>query len=167
MSYLIFGRPSYELGDRRTAKSRRGAASSVLGVAARRWGHLPVRDAGHAPGHGALSREVGLDYLSITQAGDFGVARDHWRARAERTRRWRSVGTRARTSSSSWSSDRARSRSRASSRAPGLEVALNDNYNVQGFWEDRFLRSGITGSATSAGQANRVIGVFIFRDWGY
>lgn len=50
-----------------------------------------------------------------------------------------------------------------------VEVALTDNYNVEGFWEDRFLRSGSTGlRATSSLLADRhIVGVFLFREWGY
>ena len=47
-----------------------------------------------------------------------------------------------------------------------VEVALNDNYNVQGFWEDRFLRSGFSGFGQLVPNL-QVVGVFIFREWGY
>ena len=48
-----------------------------------------------------------------------------------------------------------------------VEVALTDEYNVQGFWEDRFLRSRVGGFGDLGIQASQVVGVFIFRNWGY
>ncbi|MCG6957483.1 MAG: translocation/assembly module TamB, partial [Gemmatimonadetes bacterium] len=165
VSYLIFGRPSYELATGE-AKLAQGAASSVLGAAASAGvtylsGTLASRIGT------ALSREVGLDYVSITQAGDYGVASGSLAGSAltstqvEVGRYWGDnvffvlvFRPRPEPQQSIFAGARA-------------EVALNDNYNVQGFWEDRFLRSGITGFGDLAGQASRVIGLFIFRDWGY
>lgn len=51
-----------------------------------------------------------------------------------------------------------------------VEVALTDNYNVEGFWEDRFLRSGsngLRGASALLADDNRIVGLFLFREWGY
>jgi hypothetical protein len=47
-----------------------------------------------------------------------------------------------------------------------VEIALSDDYSAQGFWEDRFLRSGVGGFG-GAIDPEEVWGVFIFREWGY
>jgi hypothetical protein len=49
-----------------------------------------------------------------------------------------------------------------------VEWALTDDYNVEGFFEDRFLRSGAAGFALPGLlDNNRVMGLFVFREWGY
>ena len=44
--------------------------------------------------------------------------------------------------------------------------ALSDNFTAEGFVEDRFLRNESFGLRESA-LADRVLGVFVFREWGY
>jgi hypothetical protein len=50
-----------------------------------------------------------------------------------------------------------------------VEWALSDDYNIEGFFEDRFLRSGSQLLGASAGIVDntRILGVFFFREWGY
>ena len=48
-----------------------------------------------------------------------------------------------------------------------LEYAFSDDYVVQGFFEDRFLRSGSAGLGSLGIPQAQVVGVFIFREWGY
>lgn len=157
VSYLIFGRPSYELANAQSGGlvgSARGAGVTFLsGTLATQLGS-------------ALSQRIGLDYLSITQAGDYGVTSISGNPLA---------GTQVEvgqylsenvffilvfrpkpepgTGQSFFGGAR-------------VEVALNDAYNVQGFWEDRFLRSGFSGFG-QLGPTSQVVGVFIFREWGY
>lgn len=165
VSYLIFGRPSYALATGQE-KFAQGAAGSVLGAAASAGvtylsGTLATRLGS------ALSRQVGIDYLSITQAGDFGVATGSLAGSALDNTQVE-VGQ-------YWGDNvffvlvfRPRPQPQQSVFAGArVEVALNDSYSFQSFWEDRFLRSGVTGFGDLAGQASRVVGVFIFRDWGY
>ena len=49
-----------------------------------------------------------------------------------------------------------------------VEWALTDDYNIEGFLEDRFLRSGSAAlGATGLLDTQRIVGVFFFREWGY
>ncbi|MDG2283392.1 MAG: hypothetical protein P8L45_09735, partial [Longimicrobiales bacterium] len=48
-----------------------------------------------------------------------------------------------------------------------VEWALTDNYNVEGFLEDRSLRSGSLSLGVSSLKNDRIWGVFFFREWGY
>jgi hypothetical protein len=47
-----------------------------------------------------------------------------------------------------------------------IEWALSDDYTVEGFFEDRFLRGGGGGFARFGVPPPKVVGVFIFREWG-
>lgn len=164
VSYLIFGRPSYELATGEEAVLA-GAAGSFVGAAAGAGvtflsGTLATRLGA------ALSQQWGLDYLSITQAGDYGVA-------SMRSNPLQG----AQVEVGEYLTDnlffilvfRPKPEPGTGQKFFGgarVEVALNDDYNVQGFWEDRFLRSGLA----SFGQlvpAQQVVGIFIFREWGY
>jgi autotransporter translocation and assembly factor TamB len=165
VSYLIFGRPSYELASGQQAfLGVGGAAGSVVGAATGATvtylsGTLATRLGT------ALSRQIGLDYLSITQAGDFGVANitSGNPLSGAQVEVGQYVGGvffvvvfRPKPESGQDFLGGAR-----------VDVPLSQDYNVQGFWEDRFLRSGVQGFGDLGLQASRVWGVFIFRDWGY
>jgi hypothetical protein len=164
VSYLIFGRPSYELASGQEAFLR-GAAGSVVGAATGAGvtylsGTLATRLGA------ALSRQIGLDYLSITQAGDFGVAsiQSGNPLSGAQVEVGQYLGEdvffvlvfRPKPESGQDFIGGAR-----------MDVALSQDYNAQGFWEDRFLRSGVQGFGDLGFQASRVVGVFIFREWGY
>lgn len=158
VSYLVFGRPSYELATGQEALLRGAAGSGVTfvtGTIAARLG-------------AALSQQIGIDYLTITQGGDFGVASGTVGGSLAGTQV--EVGQYLgedvfvvlifrpltnQTTGQGWFG------------GARVEWALTDDYNVQGFWEDRFLRSGLGGFGDLAVQASQVIGVFIFREWGY
>ena len=156
VSYLIFGRPSYELatGQQALVGAAAGAGVTYLG------GTLASRLGA------ALSQGIGLDYLSITQAGDFGVASISGNPLA---------GTLVEVGQ--YLTDniffilvfRPKPEPGTGQTVFGgarMEVALTDDYNVQGFWEDRYLRNGVSGFGQNV-LTSQVIGVFIFREWGY
>jgi autotransporter translocation and assembly factor TamB len=166
VSYLIFGRPSYELATGQEAWLS-GAAGSFVGAASEAGvsylsGTLAARLGA------ALSQQIGLDYLSISQAGDFGVVSGSLGSSLAGTQI--EVGQylgervffvlifRPLTGQTSGQNFFGGAR---------LEVALTDNYNFQAFWEDRFLRSRVGGFGDLGIQASQVIGVFVFREWGY
>ncbi|MDP2957435.1 MAG: translocation/assembly module TamB domain-containing protein [Longimicrobiales bacterium] len=162
VSYLIFGRPSYELATGQEAWLA-GAAGSFAGAGVTYLsGTLAARLGA------ALSQQIGLDYLSITQGGDFGVASGSLGGSLAGTQV--EVGQylgqnvfvvlifRPLTGQSTGQGLFGGAR---------VEVALTDEYNVQGFWEDRFLRSRVGGFGDLGIQASQVKGVFIFREWGY
>ncbi len=50
-----------------------------------------------------------------------------------------------------------------------VEWALTDDYNSEFFFEDRFLRSStqLLGSSSGLLENQRVLGVLLFREWGY
>ncbi len=166
VSYLIFGRPSYELATGQEAWLS-GPAGSFVGAAGEAGvsylsGTLAARLGS------VLSQQIGLDYLSISQAGDFGVVSGSLGGSLAGTQI--EVGQylgervffvlifRPLTGQTSGQSFFGGAR---------LEVALTDNYNFQAFWEDRFLRSRVGGFGDLGIQASQVVGVFVFREWGY
>jgi autotransporter translocation and assembly factor TamB len=166
VSYLIFGRPSYELATGQEAWLT-GAAGSFVGAASEAGvsylsGTLAARLGS------VLSQQIGLDYLSISQAGDFGVVSGSLGGSLAGTQV--EVGQylgervffvlifRPLTGQTTGQSFFGGAR---------VEVALTDDYNVQAFWEDRFLRSRVGGFGDLGIQASQVVGVFVFREWGY
>ena len=48
-----------------------------------------------------------------------------------------------------------------------VEWSLTDNMSVEGFIEDRFLRSGTGGLGSTGLDGDRVVGFLVIRDWGY
>jgi hypothetical protein len=48
-----------------------------------------------------------------------------------------------------------------------VEWSLTDNTFVEGFVEDRFLRSGTGGLGVTGLDGDRVLGVLVIREWGY
>ncbi|MHB1192751.1 MAG: translocation/assembly module TamB domain-containing protein [Longimicrobiales bacterium] len=166
VSYLIFGRPSYELATGQEAWLS-GAAGSFVGAASEAGvsflsGTLAARLGS------VLSQQIGLDYLAISQAGDFGVVSGSLGGSLAGTQIevGQYLGERVffvlifrplsgQTSGQSFFG------------GARVEVALTDNYNVQAFWEDRFLRSRVGGFGDLGIQASQVVGVFVFREWGY
>jgi hypothetical protein len=162
VSYLIFGRPSYELATGQGAFLQ-GAAGSFAGAGVSYLsGTLATRLGA------ALSQQIGIDYLSISQAGDFGVLSGSLAGSLAGTQV--EVGQYIgediffvlvfRPLSGQSTGQKFFGGARA-------EVALTDDYNVQGFWEDRFLRSRVGGFGDLGIQASPVVGIFIFREWGY
>jgi hypothetical protein len=113
-----------------------------------------------------LARQWGLDYLNITRVGDYGVVSGALES-----------SLLPQVEFGQYISDdvfvvlifRAPSdRGGAASNAFGgarVEVAMTDDYNLQAFWEDRFLRSNL-GALTQL-DPSKIVGVFIFREWGY
>ena len=44
---------------------------------------------------------------------------------------------------------------------------MTDDWFVEGFFEDRFLRSGTAGLGAAGLDGDQVLGLFLFSDWGY
>lgn len=158
VSYLIFGRPSHELASGQEAIAE--GAGDFLGT------YLTGSLASQLGT--AVAQRVGLDYLSITQAGDLQLTGGQTGSVLADTKievgQYLSedvfVVVVLRTSSRPGSSSGYFGGGR-------VEWALSDNYTVEAFMEDRFLRSR-TGSFGDLGvQTSQVLGVFIFREWGY
>jgi translocation and assembly module TamB len=168
VSYLIFGRPSYELASGREAFVG-GAAGSLAGAATGfgvTWATGTLANQLSA----AFAQQIGVDYLSITQTADLDVITG--RASGSIL-----AGTQVEVGQYIGSDiffvlvfqPVARPGDSGVERFFGgarVEIALSDDYSAQGFWEDRFLRSGVGGFG-GAIDPEEVWGVFIFREWGY
>jgi hypothetical protein len=158
VSYLIFGRPSSQLVTGQTQGGVGGVATGAAvdfaaGTLATRLGT-------------ALSQQIGLDYLNITQVGDYAVAsgavESSWLPQVEFGQYigqdvfvvliFRAPSQHAGTANDVFGGAR-------------VEVAMTDDYNFQAFWEDRFLRSNL--GALGQLDQSKILGVFIFREWGY
>jgi TamB, inner membrane protein subunit of TAM complex len=165
LSYLWFGRSSAELATGQRAFVS-GAAGGLAG-AALESGITMLSGAFTSRYGAALAQGIGVDYLTITQAGDFAFLSGNVAGALAGTQF--EVGqylgedvfivvilrplTDQRTGASFLGGAR-------------LEWTLTNDYTVEGFVEDRFLRSGTAGFG-DLGLQSRIVGVFVFREWGY
>jgi hypothetical protein len=162
ISYLVFGRPSYELG---TGEERfvQGAAGSFVGAGVA---------AGVSVGFSALSgrlgtvlaRQWGLDYFAITEAGNVGFdIGSVTQTQVELGRYLRPnlfavlafqpaqvVGSNPLTTF-----------------GVRLQYTPTRDYTLELFLEDRFLRSRALGFQDAAQRTEKILGIFLFREWGY
>lgn len=158
VSYLVFGRPAHELSSGQSAlvQGATGAGVTYLtGVAANRIG-------------AAVAQQIGVDYLSISQAGDFQAGNLGILSTALANTQ---VEIGQYINQNVFVVVVLRKPTEGASTAGWLggarvDWALSDNYNAQGFVEDRFLRSQTPGLA-ELGQNSQIVGVFIYREWGY
>ena len=161
LSYLIFGRPSYALasGETSVLQGAAGAGVSVgIGTLATQLGTV-------------VARQFGVDYFSITQAQEGGglqtasglggtfadtqievgqyVGQDLFLALILRPL----TGLGARTQT----------------QFPGarLEWRFTDTWTMEGFVEDRFAREGVSGFGELGIRLSKVVGLSVFREWGY
>jgi hypothetical protein len=161
ISYLLFGRASSELGGDPTGGGAgigqdlgAGVGTYVAGALANQVG-------------AALAQDIGVDYLAISQAGSLGdpdFARD---AQLE-------VGSylgedvfvvlvlSTPTQRGTTNEERVNP-----VRGVRVEVAVTEDWYVEGFIEDRFLRSGTAGLGVAGLDGDQVVGLFIFSEWGY
>ena len=156
VSYLVFGRSSAELATGQQAFLE-GAAGSVMTL---------VSGAVVSQIGAALAQGIGVDYLSITQAGDLalasGLANSLANAQVE-------IGQYVGPDTFIVIVFRPLSGQAAGGSFLGgarIEWSLSDDYTVEGFIEDRFLRSGSLGLGRFGGPTPKVWGVFIFREVG-
>jgi autotransporter translocation and assembly factor TamB len=166
VSYLIFGRPSYELASGQDALIQ-GAAGSLVattaGAGVTWWTGTLANQLG-----AAVAQQIGVDYLSITQAGDFGVVTGSLASTLAGTQI--EIGQYLGENVFFVLLFRPRPEpgtGRGYFGGARVEVALTEDYNVQGFWEDRFLRGRGGAFGDLPFLSTQVLGVFIFREWGY
>jgi len=164
VSYLVFGQPSGALGTQRggvgalrssgvVSSAVQGTVTFVGGVLTNQFGSAVTRDF--------------LDYISVQQSGggqSFG--RDYVADTQLELGRYVGDDVFAVAVLRLWDAG-----SQDQNTVAGLRVewALTDDYNVEGFLEDRFLRSGSLSRGASSGlvEGDRIWGVFFFREWGY
>ena len=161
VSYLIFGRPSSQLV---AGAGQGGVGSAALGATVSyATGTLATRIGT------VLSQQIGLDYFNISTLGEYGVASGAVRSSFLAGTQFevgqylgedvfvvlifRTPSEQAGASNDVFGGAR-------------VEVAMTDDYNFQAFWEDRFLRSNI-GALGQLDPSPKIVGVFIFREWGY
>lgn len=169
ISYIVFGQPSAALGGRSGAAGQLQELNAVASVG---QGTLTLLGGAFANQLGsALARElpVTLDYVSIQQlTGAQTIGRSFAANTFSQVELGRYIGDDvfAIFVLRPFATEGQDENKLAGVR---VEIALNDNYNVELFREDRFLRSGSTGLRTSSsllGQ-DEILGVFLFREWGY
>jgi autotransporter translocation and assembly factor TamB len=163
VSYLVFGRPSYA-----TASAQRNFAEDAAGMFAGAASSLAVGLFSSELGT-ILAEDVGLDYLAVTQGNDetLGI-----RALG---------GTMATTqveigqyltedifAALHWRPFSGRSGSRSSQLAAlRIESRLSDRWTLEGYWEDRFLRTPLYQVGSLGFDLEPVVGFFLYRQWGY
>lgn len=165
VSYLIFGQPSGSLGGRNGAEvgqiQRSNAVNSIGGGLVTYVGGAFANQFGTA-----IARELfSLDYFSVQQQGGTQSLGAEGQ-RDTQIELGRYVGPDAFVVMVIRPFDTGSQNAVAGVR---VEWALTDDYNVEGFFEDRFLRSGsqLLGSSNGLLENERILGVFFFREWGY
>lgn len=164
VSYLIFGQPSGALGGRSGEVGRLGGnsvvSSAVQGTVTFVGGVLTNQFGS------ALFRDY-LDYFSVQQSGGGqSLGRDYVADPQLELGRYVGDDVFAVMVLRPWDTGPQDQNTVAGLR---VEWALTDDYNVEGFLEDRFLRSGSAALGASSGllENDRIWGVFFFREWGY
>jgi hypothetical protein len=165
VSYLIFGQPSGSLGGRNGAEvgqiQRSNAVNSIGGGLVTYVGGAFANQFGTA-----IARELfSLDYFSVQQQGGTQSLGAEGQ-RDTQIELGRYVGPDAFVVMVIRPFDTGSQNAVAGVR---VEWALTDDYNVEGFFEDRFLRSGsqLLGSSNGLLENERILGVLFFREWGY
>jgi autotransporter translocation and assembly factor TamB len=157
VSYLLFGRPSYELGAGQQAALGSAAQSYGISVGV---GYVTSRVGS------ALAQQWGLDYFAITDVGnplelgavgsfkqsqiEFGkyLSQDLFLVLAFQPTQvvgsnpFGTVGTR-------------------------LEFRPSDRYAIEAFVEDRFQRSGVSGFQDLGLARRKIFGLSLFSEWGF
>jgi hypothetical protein len=166
ISYLVFGRPGAELG-----------TGSGTGLGGRFGQDIQGGLSTYATGAlfsqigAAVAQGVGIDYLAISQGdvfGDGNVARNFLNTAQFELGSYLGDDVFV-VLVLSRPSDTSSEGSAGVNFFRGLRVewALTDNVFVEGFIEDRFLRSGTGGFGVAGLDGVTILGAFLFREWGY
>jgi translocation and assembly module TamB len=162
ISYLIFGRPSYALSSGESLDLQAAVASQASQYLA----------TSIAAGIGSLvGRRIGLDYINVTQATDpvgigsaAGLTGTFAHTQIE-------LGQYLRPNLFIAVLLRPLGGLQAGSQAqiPGarMEWRFTDTWSMEGFVEDRFAREGTSGFGELGLRLSKVLGLSIFREWGY
>lgn len=159
VSYLIFGQRTSELGSSQSAIF--GQLSQNQAISTLRTGGLTWYGGALANQFGAaLAQGTGIvDYLSV-QGGLNQLGRTEFEAGRYLGRDVFVVLVFQTTADDTESANPLG--------GARVEWAPTEDYHVEAFLEDRFLRSGAAGFALPGLLDNdRVVGIFVFRDWGY
>ncbi|MCJ7629729.1 MAG: translocation/assembly module TamB, partial [Longimicrobiales bacterium] len=149
VSYLIFGLPSYALG---SGQRNAFAGSLAAGLFSSELGSL-------------LARDVGLDYLAISQDQSSNLTRTLGDAVKENTQveigQYLTENIFAALHWRPWATSQGRFA------ALRLETRFSDSWTLEGYWEDRLLRSGLWAGRDLGLNLDKVFGFFLYRQWGY
>jgi hypothetical protein len=159
VSYLVFGRPSYALTTGQSAYAR-GAAGIFAGATTSLAVGLFSSELG-----AILTKDVGLDYLAVTQGQNQPLGTQALRGTVATTQV--EIGqylTEDIFAALLW---RPGSRGQDQFAALRIESQISDRWTLEGYWEDRFLRSGFWGVDEYTLGLNKVFGFFLYREWGY
>lgn len=159
VSYLVFGRPTYQLGSGESSYVRaatEATANLALGLFSTELGSV-------------FTRGLGLDYFAVTQeeratslgpgslAGTMAATRvelgQYLTPQLFAALTWRPMGG-AGGEGSQVSSIR-------------LEWRISDLWTLEGSWEDRYSRTSFFRVRDAARQEDRILRFFLYRDWGY
>ena len=159
VSYLVFGQPSgasRQLG----GLGRRGVVSSAVQGTVTFVGGVLTNQFGSAV-FGNF-----LDYFSVQQSGGQSFGREYFAQTQVEVGKY--VGDNLFTVVVLRPTDNS-AQNQNTVAGVRVEWALTDDYNVEGFLEDRFLRSGSLSLGSTAGliENDRIWGVLFFREWGY
>ena len=161
VSYLLFGRPTYELGS-----SQQQVVGNVTLAGVDVAGSMLL---GGVTGRlSAFARGLGLDYFAITQVGNL-------------TQGAQSIFSQALVEIGQYLNDDVfvglAVQPLGSASGTGgtflnrlglrLEWTPTELYTLQAFWEDRFLRSQPQGFEETFGSTQKILGLFVFSEWGY
>ncbi len=153
VSYLIAGRPSYELTSSQQAAIRAAGSTAVT------WATGALANSLGA----ALAQDVGLDYLNISQVGSYVVGSSVFSGTQIEVGQYVDEDVfivlvlrppTAQGGSNVFGGAR-------------VEWDITDDYTLEGFIEQRYLRTGIAGFRNLALEEGYIVGAFIFREWGY
>jgi hypothetical protein len=165
ISYLVFGRAGTELGS--GGGTLGGGLGQDLGGGV---GTFAVGTLANQIGS-ALAQGIGLDYVAVSQGdiyGDASVVGNFLNSAQVEVGRYFGEDVFAVLVISRPTETGAEEGSGVNFlRGVRVELALTDNIFVEGFWEDRFLRSGTGGLGVSGLDGTKIVGLLFFRDWGY
>ncbi len=164
LSYLVFGRPTAQLASREAGRLQdvgeallgdiAGAASSVFsGTVAARLSAL-------------AAQQWGLDYFSINQLGEFGAG-GHYGLEQTQVEVGRYLGDDLFWVLVLQPGSAFRSADLSQVFGARLEWTAPENYTVQAFWEDRFLRSRVSGFRELGVPPSKILGFSLFWNWSY
>lgn len=164
VSYLVFGRPSFALAS--------GESSMLQGMAGQVVGEFGLGVVANQLGSVA-AQEVGADYFAVSQGGGAGPSSGTPRGSVASTQ----VEAGWYLRQNIFVSLLSRPLIGVDSRSPGqsqswfggvrAEWQLGDVWTVEGFYEDRFSRERVVGFGELGYRLSKILGFFLYRDWGY
>ncbi len=165
VSYLLFGQPSTALGGRNAdglAQVNSGLASSIQGGLVTYFGGAFFNQIGNQ-----LAQETDIiDYVSVQQSALQSLGAEYIADTQVELGRYFGDDT---FMVVVFRPPGAGAQDQDPIGGVRVEYALTEDYNVEGFFEDRFLRSGTQFFGASSGllESERILGVLFFREWGF